>query len=76
MTQTTENPSSDKRPTIEIRPYTKKELCELYKISPATLRTWLLDYDTLFKNKWKKLFNVNEVEFIFQTFGIPKKISV
>ena len=60
---------------LVLRAYNKKELAELYEISPGTFRTWLSEYDEMFGNKFKKVLNAREVEFIFKTFGIPQKMA-
>ena len=61
--------------TIELRPYSKKELRELYGISVTTFRKWMESHGDFFGNKYRKLFTVKEIEFIFQTFGIPKNVE-
>ena len=62
--------------TFEIRPYTKKELVNLYGITPRILRRWFSENKELSKTKYQRMFSVSEMEVIFQKFGIPKKIKL
>lgn len=70
-----EKHENETKQTIELRPYSKKELRELYGISVTTFRKWIENHADFFGNKYRKLFTVKEIEFIFQTFGIPKNVE-
>lgn len=58
-----------------VKPYTKKELTQLYGISRKTLRRWLVKHDTLL-GKNTKIFNVKQIDFIFNHFGFPRVVMV
>jgi hypothetical protein len=58
-----------------VKPYTKKELTNLYGISKAVLRRWLKQHDDIL-GKSTKLFNLKQVEFIFKQYGYPKILLV
>lgn len=58
--------------SIQLRTYTHKELCDLYKVTGKTLTEWLKPFikktpDT----KRKRLYTIAEVELIFSRLGVP-----
>ena len=75
LSNTNEKMQQDAATKIEIRPYTKKELRNLYGISVTTFRKWFEGHDAISKaDKFRRIFNVREVEYIFKTFGYPKNV--
>src|SRR5690349_6872005 len=45
-----------------LRPYTKKELADIYQISPKVFRRWMKETPGLQANKYQKVFSVKEVK--------------
>jgi hypothetical protein len=75
LSKTNEQMLQDAATKIEIRPYSKKELRNLYGISVTTFRKWFEGHDAISKaDKFRRIFNVREVEYIFKTFGYPKNV--
>jgi DNA-binding transcriptional MerR regulator len=58
------------------RPLTPKEVASLYGITTRCLRYWLAPYQILMKkNKRKRFFTPEELNFIFLKFGAPVVIT-
>jgi phage antirepressor YoqD-like protein len=55
----------------EIRPYTVKELCKIYKISDKTLRKWLQPISGEIGKRQGYIYNVAQVVTIFRHLGVP-----
>lgn len=59
----------------EVKQYTKKELCVLYKISKNTLSAWInrsLDkFSSTGYAKYQKLFTKAQVRLCFELWGEP-----
>jgi hypothetical protein len=58
-----------------LRPYTKGELAAIYNISPHIFRVWMKAHPELQHSKGQRIFNVKEVQKIFETFGIPQSFQ-
>jgi hypothetical protein len=65
------NITEPQNPVFQIRSLTKKELANLYGVSPYILRTWLKAHPELQRQERQKVFTIKEVEKIFEVFGIP-----
>lgn len=55
-----------------IKPYSKKELAILYKVSPRCFYTMIKPFDTLIGKKTGWYYNVKQVEIIFDKLGYPE----
>lgn len=55
----------------EVRPYTTKELCNIYKISDKTLHKWLQPFRKKMGIKRGRYYTVAQVGIIFTRLGIP-----
>jgi phage antirepressor YoqD-like protein len=55
----------------EVRPYTVKELCKIYKISDKTLRKWLQPISGEIGKRQGYIYNVAQVVTIFRHLGVP-----
>ena len=55
----------------EVRPYTTKELCNIYKISDKTLHKWLQPFRKKMGIKRGRYYTVAQVTIIFTSLGIP-----
>ena len=56
---------------IEIKPQSKKELANLYEVSPRCLTTMLAPFKESVGKKSGRYFNIKQVEIIFSSLGIP-----
>jgi transposase len=59
-----------------LRPYTHKELAQLYKVSWLTFQRWLKDKEQEIGKKHGHFYHINQVLKIFKIFGIPKRFKV
>lgn len=55
----------------KIKPYTSKEMADLYGVSPKTLRTWLLPHRKAVGERKSKYFTARQVRIIFERIGEP-----
>jgi hypothetical protein len=55
----------------DIRPYTKKELADLYEMSPHCFTTMIEPFREAIGKKKGWYFNVNQVSAIFEKAGFP-----
>ena len=69
--QTTQNPTA----TLEMKPYTKKELAAIYQISERSFRTWCKPFDTEIGKKHGKYFNIHQVRLIIAKLGLPGNLA-
>jgi hypothetical protein len=60
---------------LEIKPYTKKELAAIYKITPRSFSTWLKPFNALIGKKIGKYYNINQVRIIIEKLGFPCTIQ-
>lgn len=59
----------------QVRPYTLKELTQLYGVTKPTLASWLKPYKERIGEKTGRYFTVKQVDTIFQLIGFPKSVS-
>ena len=56
---------------LEIKPYTKKELAAIYKITPRSFSTWIKPFTQLIGLKIGKYYNIHQVKIIIDKLGFP-----
>ena len=61
--------------SIEIKPYSTKELAGIYGVCDKTLKKWLLPFGEAIGNKQGRYFNVAQVKTIFDKLGVPSCLS-
>jgi hypothetical protein len=54
-----------------IKPYTKKELTVMYKVSDKTMTRWLKPHLPKIGKREGWYYNVRQVEIIFEQLGVP-----
>ena len=54
-----------------VKPYTMKELCEIYQISDKTMRKWLEPFSEQIGKRQGHIYNVAQVVTIFAKLGVP-----
>lgn len=59
----------------QVRPYTYKELTELYGVSKKTLQTWLRPFKDQVGEKRGRYFTVIQIDVIFKNLGFPKNLK-
>lgn len=62
--------------TIELRPYSMKEIYNLYGISWYVFKTLLKEFEQELGPLNGKYYTVNQVQLIFKKIGIPKNLSL
>lgn len=62
---------------VEIRTYTRIELCESYNITSATFNTWLKPFiselTAIGYTKKQRIFTPKQVKLIFERLDFPEK---
>ena len=60
---------------LELKPYSKKELAEIYGISVKCLNNWINKFKSEVGNICGRYYNVNQVKVIFAKLGLPGTIG-
>ena len=60
-----------KKVTIEVKPYSIRELAELYGVSPKVFRNWLSLFENSIGERMGHYYTVRQVKIIFDKLGIP-----
>lgn len=55
----------------ELRPYTMKELCQIYQISDKTMRKWLKPFAEEVGKRQGHIYNITQIGVIFSKLGLP-----
>ncbi len=69
--ENTENTTEKKQ--IQIRTYSNKELCVLYRAQRKTLKRWLAPYEKEIGRRIWNIYTPKQVEIIFEKLGLPRK---
>jgi transposase len=56
---------------FEIKPYSKQELADLYKIGVRSLSTWLKPFEKEIGKRYGRYYNIKQVSHIFDKLGLP-----
>lgn len=56
---------------IEIKPYSKQELADLYKVGVRSMTTWLKPFEKIIGKRHGRYYNLKQVRFIFDKLGVP-----
>ncbi|MBS1773407.1 MAG: hypothetical protein JST82_11165 [Bacteroidetes bacterium] len=59
----------------QVRPYSYKELTQLYGVSKKTLLNWIQPFKEEIGEKRGRYFTVNQVDIIFRKLGFPKNLK-
>lgn len=57
--------------TIQIRPYSSKELAAMYGVSSRTFRRWIILIEKHIGKRIGNYYMIPQVEVIFEKLGIP-----
>ena len=63
--------SLEYRSNIQLKPYSFKELKSVYGVSSHVLRKWLGTIDGELGKREGGLYNIKQVDYIFNSFGVP-----
>lgn len=55
----------------DVKPYTMKELCDIYQVSDKTMRKWLEPFAEQIGKRQGHIYNVAQVTKIFINLGVP-----
>ena len=56
---------------IEIKPYSKQELADMYNIGVRSLTTWLQPFERGIGKRYGRYYNLKQVRYIFEKLGLP-----
>lgn len=56
---------------IKIKPYSKQELADLYKIGVRSMTTWLQPFEKAIGKRHGRFYNMKQVRYIFEKLGLP-----
>ena len=70
----TSNNTGEKQ--IQIKAYSNKQLCVLYRAHRDTLRKWLAPYKNEIGRRIGNIYTPKQVELIFQKLGVPRQNQV
>lgn len=56
---------------IEIKPYSKQELADMYKISTRSMTAWLKPFEKVIGKRYGRYYNLKQVRHIFENLGLP-----
>lgn len=59
----------------QVRPYTLKELTQLYGVTKPTLISWLKQHQERIGQKTGRYYTVKQIDMIFQLIGFPTFVS-
>lgn len=59
----------------EVKPYSMKQLCEIYQISDKTMRKWLHPFADQIGKRQGHIYNVAQVSIIFAKLGVPSRFE-
>jgi transposase len=59
----------------EIKPYSTKELSQIYGVSERTMLKWMKPFAEEVGKKHGRFYTVLQVEKIFQRLGVPYRIK-
>ncbi|HMK04609.1 MAG TPA: hypothetical protein VK489_10475 [Ferruginibacter sp.] len=59
----------------EIKPYSVKEICDIYYISTKTFVNWIKPFLDDIGPKRGRYYNVNQVKIIFKRLGLPESME-
>lgn len=57
--------------TIQYRPYTMKELAQLYGVDPRTIKVWLAPFEEELGPKLGRYYTIPQVKKIFEKLDFP-----
>lgn len=56
---------------IEIKPYSKQELADLYNIGVRSMSTWLKPFEKEIGKRHGRYYNLKQIRYIFNKLGLP-----
>ncbi len=71
-----ENEGDIKGEIFELRPYTHKELAQLYNVCWLTFQRWVKKRENEIGKKHGHFYHIGQVLKIFRIFGIPKRFKI
>ncbi|MFZ6009515.1 MAG: hypothetical protein ACOYXT_04140 [Bacteroidota bacterium] len=76
MKDVRKNKDDDSNEVFVLRPYTHKELAQLYNVSWLTFQRWIKDKEQEIGKKQGHFYHIHQVLKIFKIFGIPKRFKI
>ena len=58
----------------DLKPYSMKELAEMYDVCGKTFKRWLVPFGKEVGERHGRYYNINQVKVIFEKLGLPGKV--
>jgi hypothetical protein len=71
-----ENEDDIREEIFELRPYTHKELAQLYNVCWLTFQRWVKKNEKEIGKKHGHFYHIGQVLKIFRIYGIPKRFKI
>ena len=65
-----------KKNTIQLKPYSLRELAKLYTICDRTMKKWIKPFEQEVGEKNGRYYTVSQVKIIFDKLGLPSEIEL
>lgn len=65
-----------KKRTIELKPYSQKELAKLYGVCSKTFKKWIKPFEEEIGKQSGRYYTIPQVKIIFQKLSLPSVIEV
>ena len=56
---------------IEIKPYSKQELADMYNVGVRSMTAWLRPFEKAIGKRYGRYYNLKQVRYIFEKLGFP-----
>lgn len=64
-----------KKDSFQLKPYTPKELRQLYGVSPWTFQKWIKPFKEMIGEPIGRMYNVHQVKAIIEQLGFPETLE-
>lgn len=61
---------------IQIRPYTRKELAQIYGVCSRTFKKWLMPFEAEIGKQHGRLYSIPQVKIIFEKLSLPSFVTL
>jgi hypothetical protein len=62
----------DEQTKIQVKPYSLRELAEMYEVTPKVLQKWLIPAEKEIGPRMGRFYTPRQVKTIFQKIGMPE----
>lgn len=61
---------------FDLRPYMKKELAQIYNMSPKAFNSFIKTFEKEIGTKKGRYYTVKQVETLIKCVGLPRKLTI